>query len=839
VTLSSEDEEEFDDILEEESNVQHGRSIGSLTITEDGVKMDSISTEFNKNQNVELKLLDDGVLEFTVLQEHSTPGVRVSQILDMPIGVYEMTVVGNTLATGTFFPWARETGTGMRITETTHIDHYSGSVSIPLVINHRMSIEIGVLSHNARIGDKCRIESIEISKRKEREISSAGKFISICREDLVAHGSTNLSETLNGVLVTSEPVSTPGAYSLVDVSGGETLTIKAKIAVDSSSVAFLYVADAGSGKELINRNIVFRTAYPNGLEEPQTANTFVRVPEGIQAIRVGILFSSASKSTTYKMMIHQIEVAPFISLMDVVSQIKVLNLSGEEEKFKFCEWQAWRFGLDISRFEAVNGNLPDIKKDWSKYMEKPFSDYDKKLNRKAIEKPGAWGYLLSMKQVFQDALDQDLESVAVFDDDFVLSNNFEHEFSRLMHSIGDDWDVIYLGASQWSWDGVVLDNQSYYVPDANTNGTFAVLYRRSVFQEILDGIELMDAPFDSGPLRNVVMTFSKGRSFVAQPNIVIANIEKPGIRDSRNQIEYSRRFRWNLDDFPSWFTDWNPTPKLVLDSGTEHMDHEETIHSDHLVTAVTTFNRLHFLKQFIETWIATREMKYEHTLIITDDGSTDGTIEWVCNDLEIENVRVILIRNDGRGIARQSNSIFDIIENLKLPPSLAFICNDDINFKRKGWQSKYLEAVNNSGFDHLVYFNPNWKEGSMNSMSTYESSTLVARCTPREAMGCFYTVTPRLLSKIGYFDEESFPVRGHSHIDFTMRACRVGANEFDGLNDVEGSGEFIDMIMRDDYVGTPRILTLKENDLIRSDESLHRRENTLLDETRTRIEKAW
>ena len=105
MTLSSEDEEEFDDILEEESNAQHGRSIGSLTITEDGVKMDSISTEFNKNQNVELKLLDDGVLEFTVLQEHSTPGVRVSQILDFPVGVYELTVVGNTLATGTFFPF--------------------------------------------------------------------------------------------------------------------------------------------------------------------------------------------------------------------------------------------------------------------------------------------------------------------------------------------------------------------------------------------------------------------------------------------------------------------------------------------------------------------------------------------------------------------------------------------------------------------------------------------------------------------------------------------------------------------------------------------------------------
>ena len=41
----------------------------------------------------------------------------------------------------------------------------------------------------------------------------------------------------------------------------------------------------------------------------------------------------------------------------------------------------------------------------------------------------------------------------VFDNDFIISKGFDHGFSRLIHSIKKgDWDIIYLGASQWCWD---------------------------------------------------------------------------------------------------------------------------------------------------------------------------------------------------------------------------------------------------------------------------------------------------------------------------------------------------------------------------------------------------
>ena len=99
-------------------------------------------------------------------------------------------------------------------------------------------------------------------------------------------------------------------------------------------------------------------------------------------------------------------------------------------------------------------------------------------------------------------------------------------------------------------------------------------------------------------------------------------------------------------------------------------------------------------------------------------------------------------------------------------------------------------------------------------------------------MGCFYTLTPRLIERLGFFDEESFPVRGHSHVDYTLRACRVEANDTQYLYDISGSNEFIGMIMRDGYKRTHRTLSVWGGRLSTSDESLASRESVLLTEGR-------
>ena len=146
--------------------------------------------------------------------------------------------------------------------------------------------------------------------------------------------------------------------------------------------------------------------------------------------------------------------------------------------------------------------------------------------------------------------------------------------------------------------------------------------------------------------------------------------------------------------------------------------------------------------------------------------------------------------------------------------------------------------MSKSGYDHLVYFNPNWKEPS-HSEESPRFSELQSSCTARDAMGCFYTLTPSLIERLGFFDEDSFPVRGHSHVDYTLRACRLEANDTQYLYDISGSNEYIGMMMRDGYKRTHRTLSVWERKIPTSDESLANREAVLLTEGRTFIPRGW
>ena len=168
-------------------------------------------------------------------------------------------------------------------------------------------------------------------------------------------------------------------------------------------------------------------------------------------------------------------------------------------------------------------------------------------------------------------------------------------------------------------------------------------------------------------------------SFVAHPNLVIANVEKTGIRESRDQIEFSKRFGWDLSNFPAWFTKWNLEPTIMLES-----EHEPNLNSPQFVTAVTTIDRKEYLEQFIHGWNKSRDKSANQMLIVADDGSTDGTLEWLCDELEIEDYKLVVIRNDSLGIARQTNSIIDYISNLHFRPDAIFMCNDDIRISQKG-----------------------------------------------------------------------------------------------------------------------------------------------------------
>ncbi|WP_445358109.1 glycosyltransferase [Microbulbifer sp. ANSA005] len=210
---------------------------------------------------------------------------------------------------------------------------------------------------------------------------------------------------------------------------------------------------------------------------------------------------------------------------------------------------------------------------------------------------------------------------------------------------------------------------------------------------------------------------------------------------------------------------------------------------------VTTWNRQEYIQKFIETFVATRSDKFHWVLVVADDGSTDGTLEYLQN-LHIYNCQIILIKNKNKTIAGQSNSLFDASKSSNF--DFGLMCNDDIYFLKEGWDSLYYEAAIHSGFGHLVYHNSEWKKPK-HSKSTELLSSSVSSI---EAMGCLFSFTPEVLNKVGYFDTLSFPFRGHSHMDFTARCCRAGFNSSETLWDAKGSEELVGMWQRENYKET-------------------------------------
>ena len=227
--------------------------------------------------------------------------------------------------------------------------------------------------------------------------------------------------------------------------------------------------------------------------------------------------------------------------------------------------------------------------------------------------------------------------------------------------------------------------------------------------------------------------------------------------------------------------------------------------------------------------------QFNWTIVVADGGSTDETIQKFIN-LDIPNTKVVLLQNSGGGIAIQTNSIFNYVMGLKIKPNLIFSADDDIFFKQRGWDSAYLDAVKKTGYDHLVHFNPNWKPAIHEEHLIKNEVELSSLTDATSCMGCFYTVTPKLLTEIGGFDQIAFPIRGHSHIDFTMRACRSGYNNLNSLYDIKDATEYLGIHPKEGYISTLRRYSYTEQMILADPKDKVRRWDLVKDDSRTFVE---
>lgn len=255
------------------------------------------------------------------------------------------------------------------------------------------------------------------------------------------------------------------------------------------------------------------------------------------------------------------------SLNNYFDHIYVVNLARRADRRQEMVKKLTRLNIKAEFFPAEDGTSAENLKEFTEYYNTPIDpenahEVEVRLKRKAIFSPGEWGTLKSYRNIFNDAVSRGFEKILCLEDDIIFANNFEELFNQAARIIPEDWKILYLGASQHSWEisvdliypALTFDEKSpvnYYLP-LNTDGAFAFGIKYQAFSYVISEINKMNCAFDSGPLRRATKAF-KGECFVLNPNLVIADVSESDIRVGRKQSDFAKIARWDLN-----FYDFNP-----------------------------------------------------------------------------------------------------------------------------------------------------------------------------------------------------------------------------------------------------------------------------------------
>lgn len=230
------------------------------------------------------------------------------------------------------------------------------------------------------------------------------------------------------------------------------------------------------------------------------------------------------------------------------------------------------------------------------------------------------------------------------------------------------------------------------------------------------------------------------------------------------------------------------------------------------VLAVTTFNRLEYLKSCIQSFLQTRTVSplISWKIIVADDGSMDGTKDYLRELQSKYDAHIIL--NERTQIHHQVNTILKFLSNKDF--DVCFKCDDDVVFQKSGWDKLYWQTLERTGYHHLIYYDKNWRP-HINLEHPISSGFLEANCSAENIQGAFYTLTKDIIEDVGYFDTQRFGSSGLGHVDYSFRCCRAGFNVLHHPFDVKDSNDFIRLQSADSYRSA---LTSKYKSLFNSKE---------------------
>ena len=254
-------------------------------------------------------------------------------------------------------------------------------------------------------------------------------------------------------------------------------------------------------------------------------------------------------------------------IFNIFDNIYVLNLERRQDRFNNTVYRLNNANIyTFEQFYSIDGNTPELKILYNYYSSKPYNIFEHNINRKAISSSGSLAILYSMKNMIKDAIKNNYKSILVLQDDIFIIKDFTNIFKQTLNNIPKKWKLLYLGGN----DRYIRQhlntndiNNGYYNAIGNTDGAFGIGISNIIFQELLDQINNFDMPFDSGPLKYIQKKYNN-ECYVIYPNLIIADVSESDCRGPRNQINFSKKILWNLDNYECVYSNNLNNPSLCI-----------------------------------------------------------------------------------------------------------------------------------------------------------------------------------------------------------------------------------------------------------------------------------
>jgi GR25 family glycosyltransferase involved in LPS biosynthesis len=241
-------------------------------------------------------------------------------------------------------------------------------------------------------------------------------------------------------------------------------------------------------------------------------------------------------------------------------QVYVVNLARRKDRRDEMIRKLTGLKIKAEFFPAEDGQSEENMREFKDYYNTPIDpqkahEMEIRLKRKVMVSPGAWGILKTYRNLISEAQARDFDRILCLEDDVIFAKNFEEMFNRAIKLIPGNWKVLYLGASQHTWEENIdmitpqgafnADDHLHYYYPLNTDGAFALGLHSSIFSYLVTESDSMNCPLDTGALRSASKKYT-GECFVLQPNLVIADVRESDIRVTRKQKDFAEIARWDL-----------------------------------------------------------------------------------------------------------------------------------------------------------------------------------------------------------------------------------------------------------------------------------------------------